>query len=347
MAEGNALSWRLRSKTQWPPQAPLPAPLLLDDEATTDSKRQAYLITFPFPRQARAASGHALVASSSLPKATLLSKVLDAFAHPDFTNPWQEHAPIGVLRLGVWREMHAPDGSGAREEHDHVPSLAAAGYRYLPVKRALLRRHGLASHWSCTHTGYWSCVRYCAVASPTKPYACLDHRPELWDASGVHPPVQDCCYEPVTSKALCAKRAKVVQAAAEAGEGEPKVTDLDVWALVVRTGCRNTVDDRNAHLQLAAYAKQHCGADMVHYLWKRRHLLPSMIDDIWQWENVEAASAAAQRSRLEGLAAAATGVCVCRGDWPSFVVNNFLLNGIPLGELCYDVHQALTKGGRR
>ena len=267
MAEGNALSWRLRSKTQWPPQAPLPAPLLLDDEATTDSKRQAYLITFPFPRQARAASGHALVASSSLPKATLLSKVLDAFAHPDFTNPWQEHAPIGVLRLGVWREMHAPDGSGAREEHDHVPSLAAAGYRYLPVKRALLRRHGLASHWSCTHTGYWSCVRYCAVASPTKPYACLDHRPELWDASGVHPPVQDCCYEPVTSKALCAKRAKVVQAAAEAGEGEPKVTDLDVWALVVRTGCRNTVDDRNAHLQLAAYAKQHCGADMAHCLW--------------------------------------------------------------------------------
>ena len=69
-----------------------------------------------------------------------------------------------------------------------------------------------------------------------------------------------------------------------------------------------------------------------------------MIDDIWQGENVEAASVAAQRSRLEGLAAAAAGVCVCRGDWPSFVVNNFLLNGIPLGELCYDVLQALAKG---
>ena len=85
MAEGDALSRRLRSKTQWPPQASLPAPLLLDDEATTDPKRQAYLITFPFPRQARAASGHALVASSSLPKATLISKVLDAFAQITLT----------------------------------------------------------------------------------------------------------------------------------------------------------------------------------------------------------------------------------------------------------------------
>eukprot|EP00973_Karenia_brevis_P077871 10820062-Karenia_brevis.AAC.1 len=107
------------------------------------------------------------------------------------------------------------------------------------------------------------------MASPKKPQACLDKSPELWAAAGDHPPVEDFCYEPVTAKAIQAKRQKLVQQAAESGRKEPKVNDLDVWALVVRAGVRNSDDDRNAHLKLAAYAKQHRGEAMLHYLWRR------------------------------------------------------------------------------
>ena len=47
--------------------------------------------------------------------------------------------------------------------------------------------------------------------------------------------VLDCVHEPVTTRALEAKRVKLTLAAHENGKAEPKVSDLDVWALVVST----------------------------------------------------------------------------------------------------------------
>ena len=159
-----------------------------------------------------------------------------------------------------------------------------------------------------------------------------------------HPALEDLCYEPVTADALRAKRLKTVQAATEAGEAEPKFTDLDVWALVVRAGIRNTPDDCTAHLQLVAYAKQHCGEAMVHYLWRRRNRLPQMIDDIWMWENVEQIVEVGRRDRMAGLQAAADSPCVCQGQWRSFVSSALVANGINIAALCHDTLEALRKG---
>ena len=212
-----------------------------------------------------------------------IAKFKDAFGQPAYANPWQAHGSIELVSVGVWHEFRSPAGAAAPEPHDHIAVLAAAPFRYLLVKRALLQHHGLACHWSCTHTGYWSCVRYCAMASQTKPSRCIDQHPGLCDVAGHHPAVEDCCYPPVTGNALNAKRIKTVQAAAEAGAADPKITDMDVWALGVRVGCHNTADEPNAHLQLIVHAKQHCGAAMVQYVWKRRHQLASIIGVVWQW----------------------------------------------------------------
>ena len=94
-----------------------------------------------------------LVASSSLAKDVVIEKLKDAFAQPAYANSWQAHGSIELVRVGVWREYHSPVSAAAPEQHDHIAVLAAAPFRYLPVKRALLQRHGLASHWSCAHTG--------------------------------------------------------------------------------------------------------------------------------------------------------------------------------------------------
>ena len=93
----------------------------------------------------------------------------------------------------------------------------------------------------------------------------------------------------------------MLQKAGEEGKHDPKVNDLDIWALVVRSGIRNTPDNRQAHLRLAAYAKAHCGETVVHYLWKKRHQLQSLIDDIWLWESVEEAAAIAWRTREQAI----------------------------------------------
>ena len=271
---------------------------------------------------------------------------MDAFAHPAYSHAWQAHSAIPLRQLGLWREFHQASAPQGREAHDHLPALAdGVCFRYLPVKRALLERHQLASHWSCTHTGYWSCVRYLAIPSPPKkPAECLDKAPVLWAQGAAHPPIIDCCYAPVTEKALEAKRLKLVHEAVQNGKAEPRINDLDVWALVVRAGVRNDVDDQTAHLQLAAYAKKHCGEAMVHYLWKRRNVLRRMIDDIWLWQNIEDAVALARRSRLESLTVAEQGPCTCGGAWPTFVVSTFMQNCIPIPELCHDVLDALIRG---
>jgi hypothetical protein len=317
----------------------------MGQEAPSDSKLMAYMITFPYPKQARSSTGVALVPSSNFSKAELVQKVLDCFANPDSRNPTAFTTTAGVVvsRLGVWREFHKEEQSGQRRAHDHVPTLCFTSYRYAPYKRALLIRHGLASHWS-QHCGYWSMVRYVAVASPSKLLNSLDLSPALWDSSGVHPPILDCCYEPLTAKALEAKRRKLVHGACETGLQEPRVTDLDIWALVVRADVRNTADNQKAHLRLVAYAKAHCGEAVVHYLWKRRHQLSSMIDDVWLWENIEAAAGAAERSRADGLKMAAKSQCSCKGEWSAFVVGSFKANDVDIAELCKDVWAALRDG---
>ena len=100
----------------------------------------------------------------------------------------------------------------------------------------------------------------------------------------------------------------------EANRADPKITDLDVWALVVRLGVRNTADNRHAHLQLVSYAKNHCGDSMDQYLWKWRSQLPQIIDDTWLWENADAEAAESARTRMETMAVAFESKCVCGGE---------------------------------
>ena len=315
-----ALPWRpnkrLRCKTpppRPPPQIPLPLPVELGAEADTDVKKSVYLVTLPHPRQARSSTGVILVAPESKSKKYVLKCVLDSCLKPMYMDARSiaNGAFVQLAQAGNWRELHKENDDGEVHAHDHVALLAEASFRFLPVKRALLERHGLASHWSVTHTGYHSCVRYLVVPSPKKPLACLDHAPELWSAAGQHPLLSDCIHEPVTAAAMAKKRLKLEQVAAEKGKGDPRITDLDVWALVVRSGVRNSSDDRNAHFRLGQYAKAHCGMAMVHHLFRMRHKLPGMIDDIWQWEHINQVVTVTSRSRMQALRASALGPCVC------------------------------------
>ena len=278
------------------------------------------------------------MAPESKTKPQMLACLLDACARPVYLDPKSiaNACRVKVVQTGIWREC------AAGHIHDHAPLLAAASFRFLPVKRALLQRHGLASHWSCTHTCYNSMVRYLVVPSPPKkPLACLDASPETTPS---HPDLLDCIHEPITSAALGAKRLRVEQKAGEKGTPDPRVTEMDIWALVVRSGIRNTPEDPRAHLRLAQFAKAHCGEAMVHALFRLRNKLPSLIDDIWEWETVDDIVAHTARSRVELLELAAAAPCVCGGSWKDFVLSSFKDNDINVAELCKDVYNAMEKG---
>ena len=232
-------------------QEPLAAFPELGDEGTAETSRTVYLVTLPHPKQERSQEGVKLVAPESMSKENVFRCFFDACAHPDYRDA-RALAAGAVVTLetgGLFRESHRVNDQGEVHMHDHLP-IRAQRFRFLPVKRALLLRHGLASHWSLSHTGYWSAIRYCAVASQSKPVAALDAYPILWARGTVHPALEDCINEPITAAALRKRSWKATQAKVEEGK-EAKVTEMDVWALVVRTKIQNTDEDPTAHLQLA------------------------------------------------------------------------------------------------
>ena len=114
--------------------------------------------------------------------------------------------------------------------------------------------------------------------------------------------------------------------------------------MVVEHGFKDGPDEHTAHLKLICYAKEHCSQAMQAFLFRRRHILPGLIESIWQWENVGAILEDATRARLATLHAAAAGPCICSGLWPTTVTRSVIDNEIPLQDLCTDVLYALQHG---
>ena len=166
----------------------------------------------------------------------------------------------------------------------------------------------------------------------------------LWAADGDHPQPSMLCNEPLTAAALAARRQKADDKAAEGTAKPVRISEIDVWPIVVANCFRNTEDDTTAHDQLIAHAKQYCTSAMQQFLFKHRARLPGLIDDIWAWENVETNLATARLTRLAAIRQAAQDSCVCNGVWKHHVLQSFELNGIDKEALLKDILEALEVG---
>ena len=101
----------------------------------------------------------------------------------------------------------------------------------------------------------------------------------------------------------------------EAGSQSQRPTEMDLYAVIVKNGFRNTPDDSNAASRLVAFLKAHGTPALVAYAFKNRAKLPGLIDDVWSWEKVDAYLEAHAKSRLDQLYAAAAMPCMCQGRW--------------------------------
>ena len=339
---------RLREKTPPParPQQSLVGVLNLGCEANEKQGRSVYLVTLPHPRQGAAAGGRPLIAPGSKTRQEVLHAFLDSCAKPIYSDPRSIANPklVPIVMTGVFRELHAEDERAVAHPHDHLPVKAGRDFMYMPVKRALLERHGLASHWSDTHNGYWSPVRYLYYPSPKKADASLDKAYVLWPHT--HPRLDDCCHEPTTAAAIEARRAKTDRKAAEQGKPATRITEVDVWPIVVRNNIRNTHDDMNGAKALMAWAVEHASIPMRDFLFKHRSRLNALVDDIWKWENVKEDLAVARLSRIQALHAAAQRPCLFQGpcQWTHHVQESFRANDVDAKELCGTILKVLTAG---
>ncbi len=144
--------------------------------------KSVYMVTFPALTHAASTNG------LRCPSALKLSREEIARCHNEAMDkpvraatatiaPGQPPAAQLVAYL-VFRQMpQARPGQQERLEHFQVALKARNSFRFFSVKKALQFKFGLASHWSTSHDGFWSAVRYGAFPSLSKTQKELDPKP--------------------------------------------------------------------------------------------------------------------------------------------------------------------------
>ena len=312
--------------------------LTMDDlrEEAAGSIKSVYLVTLPALRSMSGTRGY--VCPSSWSHADVLRV---------FRSVFQKEGQVALECMAVFRERHTSGEDGALGPfHWHVALKASRSFRFNPYKQALHVEHGLATHWSCSHTGYWSAVRYGFIPSPRKPQEDLDPHPQTWASSGQHLPLFEASQEPVNAAAMARRREKKVKDAAAAGKSEPRPTEMDLYAAIVKNNFRNTPDDNNAASRLIAHLKAYGTPGLVAFAFKNRAKLPALIDDVWSWEKVEDFLEHNGKSRLDQLYAAAAATCTCGGLWCPRAMTALTVNGVSPEAFCQHVYTLLRDGRR-
>ena len=61
------------------------------------------------------------------------------------------------------------EGLEQASHHDAGISFYYQEHQFLPLKLAMRQRHGIATHWSASHTKRWSIIRYLHMPTERKP----------------------------------------------------------------------------------------------------------------------------------------------------------------------------------
>ena len=126
-----------------------------------------------------------------------------------FNDPLRVHARGGrprqqngniVRKIVVFMETHA-DGS----KHFHVAVYLFCRMRWEGAKRTLRLREKLAVHFSSSHDGWWSVLRYGTELSKKDD---VDDKPHVWLARGEALDIFEESQEPYQAKAWVARREK-------------------------------------------------------------------------------------------------------------------------------------------
>ena len=338
----------LAASTALVPPVSFLAEELLEQEPTSAS-RQVYLVTLPALRRLHEADRKpGLRCPSEWEHESVARIFVDAFENPALASnnaSWGFTAQLE--RFVVFRERHAArEGEVAGPFHWHIALKASINFRFASIKRALYVRHGIASHWSCSHTGYWSAVRYGCMPTPSKPSKALDPTPYKWARCGEHPPLFEVCQEPTTAAALNRRREAKVKLAEESGRPEPRPTEMDLYPVIVQNGFRNSSDDHTAAEKLVQWLKAHGSPALVTFAFKNRQKLSAIIDDVWSWETVDDFLQHNALTRMQLMQKARASPCQCNGQWHQVAWQALQRNSVDVHDLCSHVLWSLQEGRR-
>ena len=299
-------------------------------EEDDNARSMVYLVTFAAVLEATALQAETPLKSlEGLERADIRDAVLDAVQHPaEDTNRRGRGRPrtqaLEAVKLVVFLE---------EPRHFHVALKLTCLSRFLPLKAALRRRSGLASHWSTSHTQWWSVVRYGVFTTDHK--QAVDLTPLVWlKAAGAlegvqvgHGPCHEYvvpgssnivlnlyeeAQEPFNASAWVKRRQKAEVLASAPGPGNKKkakvekFTPLDFTAMVLE---KNLLTP-NAVL---AYVQDHGSHACQLYCMRNQKRLPDLIEGALQWRDAKKLHAVEQETDWDLLQRLAGTSCACSG----------------------------------
>jgi hypothetical protein len=246
-------------------------------EEDTAAKQLVYLVTISrvLPETLAATD---LVDVSGFSRATIAEYVRHAFNEPAVTSAGgRPRTRDGIVKKTVVvRELHA---SG--EIHFHVAVVLHSARTFLPVKRSLRGTYKLATHWSTSHTQWWSALRYCIFPSVTKPE--VDEEPFQWASDGKEFDLHAESQRPWTATMWKRRREAAEQSAAATGGASKRTrfAKLDLTALILDKGLKSRAD-------VLEYSQDHGNESMQNFVHNHQRQLKDFIQDAEEWGNARA-----------------------------------------------------------
>lgn len=245
-----------------------------------------------------------LEATDLRPIADVTREELAACIRDAFDNPERHVSGAGrprgsaqgaVEKLAVFREFHA---SG--EVHFHAAVSLTSRLSFMPAKRTLRTRHKLATHWSCSHTQWWSALRYGAVPSPGKPT--VDEQPLQWTGSGQEINLWEESQEPFLASAWKRRREECEKRAAAGELKKPKFSKLDLTAAILDKGLKTTAE-------VMEYAQGSGTKEMQSYVHHHQRKLKEFLHDAAEWSRAQEQAKADREGDWATVCRVAAGGC--------------------------------------
>jgi len=293
---------RLRVKTPQPAQLPTwyQALEIGGQEDVNAHARTVYLVTFSRILNSTLENTAHLRNLENLSREEVKACVINALEDPEPNRvaggrPRSDEDKLTVEKVIVVRETHA-DGTF----HFHVGVKLSSQSRFAAARRTLATRHGLASHWSSSHTQWWSVVRYMTHTNPPhKPH--VDGERLVWSAPGVLFDVFEDAQERFLAKAWTKRREHKDE---EAGSKTSRTTfsKLDFCELVIEK-------ELKTKKRVLAYAQDYGTASMQSFCAKNQRQLKDLLEDAREWDTARTDAAMESKSDWEILCVAADETC--------------------------------------
>jgi hypothetical protein len=269
-------------------------------------KRAVYLGTFSrvLPEMQHQ---QGLVDVGTLSRQELANKVRDSWDHPVAAtgrprqtgggddDQAEEASESVVQKLAVFREAHA---SG--DVHYHVALKLSRSMRFRPAKMALQERHKLASHWSCTHSQFFSTVRYCHIPSERKPT--VDAEPYTWTSDGRAMDLFAESQEPFVAGAWKRRREEHDKKAFALQKKARACTKLDLTAIILDQSLRTKA-------AVLAYVQAHGTAAIQSFVHQNQRKINDFLEDAIEWEGARDTARLERETAWEQLCRTADGEC--------------------------------------